>query len=163
MGRSLLALLLLAAACDQGPAAVAPSDGWITFDGSWTAAGTRRTLDLGVGQRAAVFDLSGAVVVTSSSQKITGFRADAIGFSDSRTGVVGRCIWTDEHGDKVFSEIKGGALGAGNRIEGTFTGGTGRFEGATGDYVLQWQYVVESEDGTVGGRAIGLKGRARIR
>ena len=156
-----LLILVLAVACDQRPDPPA-SQGWISFEGTWTASGTRRVLDLGSGGRSAVFDLSGAVLLTSSSRNVTGFRAQAIGFSDG-AGLVGRCIWTDERGDKVFSEIKGGSLGAGNRIEGTFVGGTGRFEGVSGEYTLQWQYVLESDDGAIGGRAVGLKGRARIR
>jgi hypothetical protein len=91
-----------------------------------------------------------------------GFRAKAIGFSDNRDGMQGRCVWTDEHGDKVYSELKGESVGTGNRIVGTFLGGTGRFAGITGQYSFQWEYVVESEEGAVSGRAVNLKGRARF-
>jgi hypothetical protein len=45
---------------------------------------------------------------------------------------------------------------------GTFLGGTGRYAGVTGEYSFQWKYIVESEDGTVSGRAVDLKGRARL-
>ncbi len=91
-----------------------------------------------------------------------GFRAKAIGFSDSRIGMQGQCVWTDEHGDKVYSELKGEWVGTGNRIVGTFLGGTGRFTGITGEYSFRWEYVVESEDGAMSGRAIDLNGRARF-
>jgi hypothetical protein len=91
-----------------------------------------------------------------------GFRAKAIGFSDNRLGMQGRCVWTDEHGDKVYSELKGEWVGTGNRIVGTFLGGTGYFAGITGEYSFRWEYVVESEDGAVSGRAVNLKGRARF-
>jgi len=91
-----------------------------------------------------------------------GFRAKAIGFSDNLVGMQGRCVWTDEHGDKVYSELKGEWVGTGNHIVGTFLGGTGRFTGVTGEYSFQWKYVVESEDGAVGGRAVNLKGTARF-
>ena len=91
-----------------------------------------------------------------------GFRAKAIGFSDNLVGMQGRCVWTDEHGDKVYSELKGGWVGTGNRIVGTFLGGTGRFGGISGEYLFQWEYVVESEDGAVSGRAVNLKGQARF-
>ena len=74
----------------------------------------------------------------------------------------GRCVWTDERGDKVYSELKGELVGTGKRIVGTFLEGTGRFAGVTGEYSFQWQYVVESEDGAVSGRAVDLKGRARF-
>ena len=72
--------------------------------------------------------------------------------------MVGRAVWTDERGDKVFSELKGEWVGTGNRIAGTFLGGTGRFAGATGEYEFQWQYVLTAEDGTVSGRTVGLQG-----
>jgi hypothetical protein len=91
-----------------------------------------------------------------------GFRAKAIGFSDNLVGMQGRCVWTDERGDKVYSELKGEWVGTGNRIVGTFLGGTGRFAGITGEYSFQWEYVLESEDGAVSGRAVNLKGRARF-
>ena len=41
-------------------------------------------------------------------------------------------------------------------------GGTGRYRGAAGHYEFEWEYVLESEDGTVQGRGIGLTGRLRI-
>jgi hypothetical protein len=91
-----------------------------------------------------------------------GFRAKAIGLSDNLVGMQGRCVWTDEHDDKVYSELKGEWVGTGNRIVGTFLGGTGRFAGITGDYSFQWEYVVESGDGAVSGRAVNLKGRAQL-
>jgi len=91
-----------------------------------------------------------------------GFRAKAIGFSDNLVGMRGRCVWTDERGDKIYSELQGEWVGTGNRIVGTFLGGTGRFSDITGEYSFQWEYVVESEDGAVSGRAINLKGRARF-
>jgi pyruvate/2-oxoglutarate dehydrogenase complex dihydrolipoamide dehydrogenase (E3) component len=35
----------------------------------------------------------------------------------------GRCVWTDERGDMVYSELNGEAVGSGNRIVGTFIAG----------------------------------------
>jgi hypothetical protein len=46
-------------------------------------------------------------------------------------------------------------------IEGTILGGTGRYAGATGSYEFSWQFVIESEEGSIQGRAVGLKGRIR--
>ena len=161
----LLAALLLISACGKPEAPVSPSTAageWREFGGSWTASGTRRTLHLDLDHRAAIFDLTGSLLLTGAQRPSVGFRAEAVGFTDSRTGMEGRCIWTDERGDKVFSDLKGEFVGSGNRITGTFTGGTGRYAGVTGEYSFQWQYVVDTEDGAVSGRAIGLKGRARI-
>lgn len=159
------AAFLLAVACGEPggrPPQTLPAGEWLTFEGTWTAAGTRRTLRLGPNDRAAIFDLTGSVLLTGPQRPAVGFIAHAIGFSDSRTGMQGRCVWTDERGDVVYSELKGEAVGSGNRIVGTFIGGTGRYRGVTGDYTFQWQYVVAAEDGAVSGRVVDLKGRARF-
>jgi hypothetical protein len=74
----------------------------------------------------------------------------------------GRCVWTDERGDMVYSELKGEWVGSGNHIAGRFIGGTGRYASVTGDYSFQWQYVIDTEDGAVSGRVVDLKGRARF-
>jgi len=160
-----LAPLLFAAACSQ-PTTPAPGtaspDEWHTFEGSWSGSGTRQTLNLGTDHRAVIFDLTGSLLLTSDRRLGIGFQAKAIGFSDNLAGMQGRCVWTDERGDKVYSELKGQFLTAGNRIVGTFLGGTGRYAGIAGEFSFQWEYVVESDDGTVSGRSIDLKGRARL-
>ena len=157
-------VVLLTAACGRSDGtAEAPAAGeWQTFEGTWTAAGTRRTLHLGPGERAAIFELTGSVLLTGAQRPAVGFKAQAIGFSDSHAGMQGRCVWTDERGDMVYSELRGEAVGSGNRIVGTFVGGTGRYASVTGDYTFQWQYVVDAEDGAVSGRVVDLKGRARL-
>jgi len=157
----MLAALLLTAACGRsdGPVPQTPSAGeWHAFEGTWTAAGTRRTLRLGPRDRAAIFELTGSVLLTGAQRPAVGFKAQAIGFSDSLAGMQGRCLWTDERGDMVYSELRGEAVGSGNRIVGTFIGGTGRYAGVTGDHSFQWQYVVDA----VSGRVVDLKGRARF-
>jgi hypothetical protein len=164
-GWLVLAALLFTAACGQsgGPTTSTPPAGeWHAFEGTWTAAGTRRTLRLGADHRAAIFELTGSMLLTGPQRPAVGFKAQAIGFSDSRAGMQGRCVWTDERGDMVYSELKGEAVGSGNHIVGTFVGGTGRYAGVTGDYTFQWQYVVDAEDGAVSGRVVDLKGRARL-
>jgi hypothetical protein len=157
--------LLLGAACDHpaGPASgTPPASEWHTFEGSWSASGSRQTISLGASHRASIFDLTGSLVLTGDRGLGVGFRAKAIGFTDSLAGMQGRSVWTDEHGDRVFSELKGEMVGTGNRITGTFLGGTGRFAGVTGEYSFRWEYVVESDDGTLSGRSVDLKGRARF-
>lgn len=91
-----------------------------------------------------------------------GFRAEVIALSDTGTGLVGRGVWTDERGDQVFSELKGEGTKEHNHIMGTILGGTGRYGGATGTYEFSWQYVIESGDGSIQGRAVGLKGGYRM-
>ena len=88
-----------------------PAGEWHTFEGTWTAAGTRRTLRLGPDERAAIFELTGSLLLTGAQRPAVGFRAQAIGFSDSRAGMQGRCVWTDERGDMVYSELRGEFVG----------------------------------------------------
>src|SRR5688572_224402 len=64
---ALVTLMLLMAACDQpgGPAVTQTSlaGEWRAFEGTWTAAGTRRTLHLGPDRRAATFELTGSMLL----------------------------------------------------------------------------------------------------
>ena len=166
-GRRCAALvpLLLAAACSQPTVpsrAVSFPGEWRSFEGTWSASGTRQTLKLETNHRASTFDLAGSLLLIGDRGLGVGFQAQAIGFTDSLTGMQGRCVWTDEHGDKVYSELKGEFVATGNHIVGTFLGGTGRYAGVTGEYSFQWRFIVESEDGAVSGRAVELKGRARL-
>jgi hypothetical protein len=159
-----IALALLAAACGPAPQApvAAPPPGWHEFEGSWNGAGTRHVLPLGAGRRAALVDLKGTMLLAGPGKPGVGFQAETIALSDSAAGLVGRSVWTDERGDQVFSELKGEGTAAQNRLTGRFIGGTGRFAGISGGYEFSWQYVVEGDDGTIQGRATGLKGRFRI-
>jgi hypothetical protein len=163
--RAAAVLALALAACGQAPqppvAPAAPS-GRHEFEGTWSGAGTRRTMALGDGRQATLLDLKGTLLLAGPGRPGAGFRGETFALGDSATGLVGRSVWTDERGDRVFSELKGEGTAARNRITGTFVGGTGRFAGATGGYEFSWQYVVEAEDGSVQGRATGLKGRIRI-
>ena len=108
--RWITAVALLSLASCGGPAAgglnAPTADGWHTFEGNWTASGTRTTLDLGSNHTASNFQMNGSLLLTESTLGV-GFRAEVIGLVDSQSGMVGRAVWTDERGDKVFSELKG--------------------------------------------------------
>jgi hypothetical protein len=161
----MVAVMLLLAACGPSPEAPRRSSdagGWHEFEGSWVATGSRHTIPLGADRYASLVNLTGTLLLGGSSSPGQGFRGDAIALNDSATGLVGRVVWTDERGDQVFSAIEGQGAATGKRITGTFMGGTGRYAGANGGYELSWQYVLEAEDGTVQGRAVGLKGRVRF-
>ena len=157
--------LMAVAACGPSPEpsqTPLAADAWHEFQGSWTAAGSRRTITIGSDRRASIADLRGSMLLAGPSRPGVGFRAEVLTLGDSATGMVGRAVWTDENGDNVYSEIRGEGTATGNRITGTFIGGTGRYAGATGTYELRWQYVLEAEDGTVQGRAVDLAGRVRL-
>lgn len=153
------------AACSPDTQPSAPpktGDGWREFEGTWTAAGNRRTLRLGADRRASVADLTGSLLLTGADRPGVGFRAEAIVLNDSATGMVGRAVWTDERGDEAYSDLRGEGTATGNRIVGTFVGGTGRYAGATGGYEFSWRFVLETEEGSVQGQSVGLRGRFRV-
>ena len=164
MRASTLAGLLALAACGpQAPPAVSlpAAGGWQEFEGTWTAAGSRQRIRLGGDRWASVASLNGSLLLAGPSRPGIGFRAEAIVFNDTVTGMVGRAVWTDERGDQAYSELRGEGTSTGSRIVGTFLGGTGRYAGATGTYEFTWRFVLEAEDGTVQGQSMGLKGKVR--
>jgi hypothetical protein len=141
---------------------VAPVAEWHEFHGTWTATGSRHSIGLGDERRASIATYNGSLLLAGASRPGVGFRAEAIVLNDTATGMVGRSVWTDEHGDQVYSELKGEGTATGNRIAGTFLGGTGRYSGATGTYEFSWQFLLETEDGTVQGQSLGLRGRVYL-
>jgi len=156
---------LLVTACNSAPPvskSVSRDDEWHEFQGTWTAAGSRNVIRLGGDRRAAVSSFDGSLVLAGPSRPGVGFRSEAIVFSDTVTGLVGRAIWTDEHGDRAYSELQGEGNASNNKIVGTFVGGTGRYAGASGSYEFSWRFILENEDGVVQGQSMGLKGRVRV-
>jgi hypothetical protein len=138
-----------------------PAADWHAFAGSWSAVGRRQTLPTEGARAAAIVQLSGAMVLSTSAGLSSAFHAEALGFDDGNGLAAGRAVWTDTRGDLVFSVLKGETLATGRRITATITGGTGRYAGIVGDWELTWQFVVGTEDGEVQGRASDLKGRFR--
>ena len=161
-----LALALAAFACGPTNEPVArttgPSSDAGTFEGTWSATGARRVIPLGGERKGSIAGLQGTLLLTGPGSLGVGFRAEAIALEDTQTGLVGRAVWTDERGDQVFSEIRGEGTAAQNRIVGTLLGGTGRYAGVTGSYEFSWHFMIESEDGSIQGRADGLKGRFKL-
>jgi hypothetical protein len=156
------ALLAAAAIAAQTPAREAAAAGdWRSFEGTMSATGQRQSIPTESGRPASTVQLSGAVAITAREGLSRGFRGEVIGFDDGSGGTVLRCVWTDQQGDRIFSQLKGDAVESGRRIAAAITGGTGRYAGITGEYTFEWQYVVEGEAGTIQGRAVGLRGRYR--
>jgi hypothetical protein len=146
----------------EPPKSAATSGEWREFEGSWNAAGNRRTIPLGADRRGSIIELRGTMLLTGPGRPGVGFRSEVIALVDSATGLQGRSVWTDERGDQVFTELKGEGTAQSNRITGTILSGTGRYAGATGSYEFSWQSVIESEDGSIQGRSVDLKGRVRL-
>jgi len=156
-----LALALVGLVPEARSQGATPAGGWRAFEGTWSFSGRRQTVAVEGGASAAVLEVSGAVVIKSGEGLGRGFEAEAIVFDDGEGVSVGRCVWTDAHGDRVFSRLKGEPLQAGRRLVGTITGGTGRYAGLEGEYAFTWQYVLPGEDGAIQGRTGRLQGRVR--
>ena len=144
------------------PASAQPTVGDGTFSGSWSATGQQETIATEGSRVASTVRLSGSLVLTANSGLSRGFRSEAIGFDDGAAIRLGRSVWTDERGDRIFSELRGEPLEKGRRWIGTITGGSGRYAHVSGEYELTWQYVIRTEDGAFQGRAADLKGRFRL-
>ena len=157
----LVGLAFAVAACGPAPQSPRPAAAgeWLDFEGSWNGAGTRRSISLGADRVGSIVNLKGTMLLAGPARPGVGFHSEVIGLVDSATGFQGRSVWTDEHGDQVFSELQGEGTAANNRITGTILSGTGRYAGATGSYEFSWQWVMEAEDGAIQGRAVNLKGR----
>jgi len=158
-------LVVTLAGCSPAPQVSPAADigsEWREFEGTWTAAGNRQVMALGSDRAVAVAVLRGTLLLSGPERPAFGVRAEAMVFNDSATGMIGRAVWTDDRGDQAWSELRGEGTATGQRIMGTFIGGTGRFADITGDYAFTWRFVLETEDGTVQGQSLGLKGRVRV-
>jgi hypothetical protein len=162
----LAAALLAAGAISASGPASAPqtpeASGQRSFEGTLSATGQRQSVPTESGRPAVTLQLSGPVAITAGEGLRRAFRSEVVGFEDGAGLTVLRGVWTDDHGDRIFSALRGETVASGRQIAATITGGTGRYAGITGEYSFEWRYVVEAEAGTISGRAIGLRGRYRL-
>ncbi len=141
--------------------AVSPAgDGWIRFEGSWSAAGQRRALRAGT-REAAITHLSGSLVVLKGEGLRRGFRAEAVAWDDGAGSGGGVLVLTDDRGDKVFCDLKGSTSTAGRVVEATIGGGTGIYADLVGDFSFRWQLLAKGEGDDVQGLTLSLGGRYR--
>ena len=153
--------LALASLVPEAAGQAGSSAEWRAFEGSWSVSGRRETVAVEGGAEAAVVEFRGAVSLTRGDGLGRGFHGQMIGFDDGQGVSLGRAVWTDAQGDRIYSRLKGEPLATGRRILGTITGGTGRYEGLEGEYAFTWQYVIPGEDGAIDGRGVRLEGRVR--
>ncbi|MGI9263974.1 MAG: hypothetical protein ACR2QU_03530 [Gammaproteobacteria bacterium] len=135
------------------------------FRGNWTAIGTIRTLELGESESASILRLQGTIVTESSHGLTRALQSECVGLNlkeDRATGT-GRCVWTDSDGDRVFSQVTGSLSGTDSKVQGRFSGGTGKYTGLEGEYELEWRYLrTIDEEGTINGYSTSLTGNWRL-
>ena len=148
--------LLVASPAREGQSAPpTPEDGWVAFEATWSASGSRNVLPYGEGE-AATFRLSGALVVVRGEGLRKGFRAEAIGYDDGKGSGVGAMALTDDRGDQVFCDLTGSASERDKAVSGAITGGTGVYAGITGELSFVWRHLVRTGDGEIQGLAENL-------
>src|SRR5258705_11088520 len=102
-----------AAACAPPPQAepkAASAGEWRAFEGTWSAAGKRHTLELAPDHRASCFYITGSLRLSRPHRLGFGFRAKPIGLVYSRTVTSVRCVWYGELGYVPFNELHGASV-----------------------------------------------------
>jgi len=123
-----------------------------TFKVRHKVSGSVEELPFGAGRTVSIFHLQGTVEAQREGGPMRDMNCDCLGLMDSKTGNVGRCLWTDKDGDKVFIELKGQLAAAGGKSRATFTGGTGKYTGISGGYDVVW--AKGGEEGEPSGGAV---------
>ena len=155
---ALLALGVLALALG---AAVSGAEEGRPFTATWTLSGHRTALPTEGARSATIVYASGSFVITRGDTLGRGFFGEVIGFDDGGTVIIGRAVFTDERGDKIFATLKAQPLGTGRSATGTITGGTGRWSGLEGEFTFSWKFVVEAGADEFQAMAVNVEGRAR--
>ena len=161
--RAALVASALAGLVSASPGQQPADEGWQPFTATWTLSGERQRLATEGMRPASILHLSGPLTITSREGPGRGFLGEVIGFDDGETLLVGRAVFVDERGDKIFCTLKAQPIGSGRRVKAVITGGTGRFAGLEGDFSAQWQYMVEQESDQVSLRTVNVEGRTRLR
>lgn len=159
--RSRRAALLAAGVAACLLAGAAAAEEWRPFSATWALSGTRTSVPTEGARRAAVVHAAGSLVITKGETLGRGFLGELIGFDDGAYVLVGRAVFTDERGEKIFATLKAQPLATGRTASGTFTGGTGRWSGLEGDFTFAWKSVVESEGDEIHAFTVNVEGRAR--
>lgn len=139
-------MAMLLAVCTEDPAPLVAGE-VREFTGSMSLSGKRHRLaNYPTAVPPAIFRVGGALILSGPARPNVGFRAEFIGFSNSDTGLQARGVWTDERGDRAFSELLSRELGPGKTVTGHFVGGTGRYSEISGGYTITWEYIMDAEE-----------------
>lgn len=155
----LLALLTVTPTAGAQDARKLARDG--TFEGHWTFRGMSRDIEVNSNPMTA-FRFTGPVKIRPDGGMPTQFESYCVGISDPEAGGIGRCRWTDEHGDTIFLVMRGGAVGpvgTSRESSGRIQGGTGRYEGLQGEVEIEWLFLDSKlEEGKILGQDTKMTG-----
>ncbi len=84
-------------------ASAAAAEEWRPFSATWALTGKRTSLPTEGARGAAIVHATGSLVITKGETLGRGFLGELIGFDDGGTLLVGRAVFTDERGEKVFA------------------------------------------------------------
>ena len=162
---TMAALALVGFLSDAPPArAQWPEEDAGSFTGYWAMSGTVHILELPDRGLASAGGLTGSVTVQTSQGPVPSFETDCVVFADTRSGGVGRCVWTSTSGDLVLVDLHSDGPAGSGRARGEFSGGTGRFESLSGRFQFEWNYSVEGgKDAELNGNTITMTGTYRLR
>jgi hypothetical protein len=163
----LIATLLLLSGAASTPveaAGRAPLKQSGSFAAQWSIAGTQQGLEFGPARSLSIYEHSGTITVVRSDGLVGNALSKCIGLGDTAKGDVSRCIWIDAAGEKIFSELtaRTGAHSETGSGRGTFVGGTGRFEGITGSYEIDWVNVPSLDPEKIEGRSLKMEGAWKL-
>ena len=156
---ALLAPLLLAATGvpAQEAAPAAPQEVSVTV--TWSSVDAAPTLPMGEGQE--VFVSESLVVAASAEGPLGGLAGRCLltGATDLSTfggTAMGTCVYVDANGDQLWERIEEASKGNGAPAvgRGTFLGGTGRFEGATGEMTYEATFSGSPRPGVYQGTGV---------
>jgi hypothetical protein len=143
------------------PAQQPASDRWRPFTATWSLDGERQLIETEGKRPGSIVHLTGPLTLTRGEGLRAGFYSEVIGFDDGEALLVGRIVLVDDRSDRIFCTFRAEPIGNGRHATATIVGGSGRFEGLTGEFSFSWQYVVDVGEGRVSLRSVDVAGRTR--
>ena len=135
------------------------------FDGTWVANGSRIEFPFSPDRKIYTFKLSGNVSLKTTLGNKSNYWSECVGFSDTSSGVVARCVWKDLDGSEIYVALKSKELHEGGQVVGTIVGGSNRLKGISGDLSFGWFSFIVQKDGDKSmmmGQTLDLKGTYQI-
>ena len=135
------------------------------FSGTMVANGSRVEFPFSADREIYTFELSGNVSLKTTIGNKKHYWSECIGFSDTVSGVIARCVWNDLDGSEIYLSLKSKPLREGGRVVGTIIGGSDRLTGISGDLSFVWSSFATQKDAgksMIMGQTLDLSGSYQI-